>query len=325
MQPAHTPHCPWARHLMVLSALLALAPIVAPAAENLPLERVKLPLEPSLRIEDLSVGQQQRVEILKALWRDARVLILDEPTAVLTPLEVDQLFTAVRQMRAEGQAIVFISHKLGEVKAICDDLTVLRRGSVAWEGRAEDVSAEDLAHHMVGRDVAAQSGTGKLSGLPVAARERHPQAKTLASATLSLEQVGAPALREVSLAIQSGEILGIAGVDGNGQQELAEIVVGLRRITAGRILMNGDDVASRSLKQRVGLAHIPNDRKLEALITTMSITENLSLKRFDRPPIARAIRKDAARSLRGLRSSLAARRPLSAFEQWKDREGSYPN
>src|SRR5438105_3412983 len=187
-------------------------------------QRVKLQIEPNARIEQLSVGQQQRVEILKALWRDARVLILDEPTAVLTPVEVDQLFTAVSQMRAEGQAIVFISHKLGEVKAICDHLTVLRRGSVVWEGRAEDVSAEDLAHHMVGRDVAAQSGTGKLSGLPVAARERHPQAKTLASATLSLEQVGAPALREVSLAIQSGEILGIAGVDGNGQQELAEVV-----------------------------------------------------------------------------------------------------
>jgi simple sugar transport system ATP-binding protein len=251
-------------------------------------DRVKLHVNPNARIEQLSVGQQQRVEILKALWRDAQVLILDEPTAVLTPLEVDQLFASVRQLREEGRAIVFISHKLGEVKEICDDLTVLRRGRVVWEGRAEDVSAEELAHQMVGREVVALGGIGKLSGLPVAPREKHEQAKTLANATLSLEHVVAPGLREVSLAIQPGEILGIAGVDGNGQQELAEVVVGLRRITAGRILMNGEDVSTRSLKQRASVAHIPNDRKLEALVTTMSITENLALKRFDRPPIGRA-------------------------------------
>ena len=238
-------------------------------------DRVKLHINPNARIEQLSVGQQQRVEILKALWRDARVLILDEPTAVLTPLEVDQLFAAVRQLREEDRAIVFISHKLGEVKEICDDLTVLRRGRVVWEGRADDVSAEDLAHHMVGREVVELPARAK--GVVGGA---HPM--------LRLETVAAPGLREVSLAIQPGEILGIAGVDGNGQQELAEVVVGLRRITAGRILMNGEDVSTRSLKQRVGVAHIPNDRKLEALLTTMNITENLALKRSDRPPIGRA-------------------------------------
>jgi ABC-type uncharacterized transport system ATPase subunit len=238
-------------------------------------ERVKLQFEPNIRIEELSVGQQQRVEILKALWRDAQVLILDEPTAVLTPLEVDQLFAAVRQMREEGRAIVFISHKLGEVKEICDDLTVLRRGRVVWEGRVADVSAEELARHMVGREVAELPARSK----GVVGRA-HP--------TLRLENVVAPGLREVSLAIQPGEILGIAGVDGNGQQELAEVVVGLRNISAGRILMNGENASSQASKQRVGVAHIPNDRKLEALATTMSITENLALKRFDRPPIGRA-------------------------------------
>ena len=249
-------------------------------------DRLGWPLDPHAPVERLSVGQQQRVEILKALWRDARVLILDEPTAVLTPPEVEQLFGAVERMRDEGRSVVFISHKLAEVKRICDDLTVLRRGRVVWEGRASEVSANELATLMVGREVteiarADQGGTGKLADLPVAEQP---------AAALALDNVSTPGLQEISLHIPPGQILGIAGVDGNGQQQLAEVVVGLRRITTGRITFAGRDVTQLSFPDRLalGVAHIPNDRKLEALVPPMSITENVSLKRHDRPPLSRA-------------------------------------
>ena len=253
--------------------------------------RLGWPLDPRVRVERLSVGQQQRVEILKTLWRDARVLIMDEPTAVLTPPEVDQLFSAVERMRDEGRSVVFISHKLAEVKRICDDLTILRRGRVVWAGRASEVSATELATLMIGREVETVSrkisadvpligGTGKLSGLPVASKP---------ATALALEDVLSPGLQDISLHIAAGEILGIAGVDGNGQQQLAEVVVGLHRITAGHITFAGRDVTQLSFHDclALGVAHIPNDRKLEALVPPMSITENVVLKRHDRPPISR--------------------------------------
>jgi ABC-type uncharacterized transport system ATPase subunit len=256
-------------------------------------DRLGWPLDPLARVGRLSVGQQQRVEILKALWRDARVLILDEPTAVLTPPEVEQLFGAVERMRDEGRSVVFISHKLAEVKRICDDLTVLRRGRVVWEGRADQVSATELATLMIGHEVETISrkisadvpltdpgGTGKPSGLPVAAKP---------ATALALEGVLSPGLQDISLSIAAGEILGIAGVDGNGQQQLAEVVVGLRRISTGRITFAAGDVTGLSFHDRLalGVAHIPNDRKLEALVPPMSITENVVLKRHDRPPLSR--------------------------------------
>jgi simple sugar transport system ATP-binding protein len=249
-------------------------------------DRLGWKVEPFARVERLSVGQQQRIEILKALWRDARMLILDEPTAVLTPPEVEQLFGAVERLRDEGCGVVFISHKLAEVKRICDDLTVLRRGRVVWKGRANDVSPADLARHMIGHDVENVTlqtnlgGTGNAPALPVV-REPTP--------TLELRNVHAPGLHNISLRIAPGQILGIAGVDGNGQQELAEVVVGLRRITSGQVLLNDQDVTRESLKDRLtlGVAHIPNDRRLEALATSMSVTENIALKRHDTRPLSR--------------------------------------
>ncbi len=214
------------------------------------------------------------------------MLILDEPTAVLTPPEVEQLFGAVERLRAEGRSIVFISHKLGEVKRICDDLTVLRRGRVVWAGDAKAVSATELAKHMIGKELesvtkGAPGGTGKLSGLPVVDCKNH---------ALTVENITAQGLSNITLDTSPGEILGIAGVDGNGQQELAEVVTGLRRASTGRVLLNGQDVSDQSMKDRLelGIAHIPNDRKREALVPTMSITENISLKRHDRPPLSRA-------------------------------------
>jgi general nucleoside transport system ATP-binding protein len=266
-------------------------------------DRLGWPLDPLMAVERLSVGQQQRVEILKALWRDARVLILDEPTAVLTPPEVEQLFGAVERMRDEGRSVVFISHKLAEVKRICDDLTVLRRGRVVWEGRASEVSATELAILMIGHQVETISrpeirGTSAPQiisesaaiSAPISADVPLIQAAVAQVGRLSLERVATAGLDDVSLRIAAGEILGIAGVDGNGQQQLAEAVVGLRRITSGRISFAGRDVTALSFHDRLalGVAHIPNDRKLEALVPPMSITENLILKRHDRPPLSRA-------------------------------------
>ena len=256
-------------------------------------DRLGLAVDPWARVERLSVGQQQRVEILKALWRDARVLILDEPTAVLTPAEAEQLFGAMERLRGEGRSVVFISHKLGEVMRICDDLTVLRRGRVVWEGNAKEVSAEELARQMVGRTVEIVSRTDRSPGeAQEAERQQRPgqtRMSTPPKGELLLEQVVADGLVDVSFSLAPGEILGIAGVDGNGQQELAEVVVGLRRISTGQISFHGQDISALSFKARLqmGIAHIPNDRKREALVPAMSITENLILKRHDRPPFSR--------------------------------------
>jgi simple sugar transport system ATP-binding protein len=269
-------------------------------------ERLGLAVEPGRRVEALSVGEQQRVEILKALWRDARVLILDEPTAVLTPGEVEQLMGAVGRLRAEGRGVVFISHKLGEVGRICDEVTVLRRGRVVWEGDARGVSAEELARHMVGREVGRVTrgvvmGPGVES---VAGEDPHPdpapgsrQFRSLppgyrerGNAVLTLDAIQAGVLRDVSLRVGAGEIVGIAGVDGNGQQELAEVVVGLRRPGAGRVVWQGAvEVTGMSAGARAGLGigHIPNDRKREALVPTMSVAENLMLKAYRDAPWAR--------------------------------------
>ena len=238
-------------------------------------ERLDLAVNPLARIEDLSVGQQQRVEILKALYRDAKVLILDEPTAVLTPQESEQLLAAVRRLRDEGRSIVFISHKLGEVLRACDDVVVLRRGRVVWSGSAQGVTPGELARHMVGqevtevrRDVAGASGTA-----PV----------------LSVDRISATGLSDVSFSV-GAEILGIAGVDGNGQQELAEVLLGLRPATAGQVLLDTEDLTKLTLSQRTqrGIAHIPNDRKREGLVAGMSVAENVALKQHRRAPFSRA-------------------------------------
>jgi simple sugar transport system ATP-binding protein len=242
--------------------------------------RLGLPVNPRARVEDLSVGQQQRVEILKALFREARVLILDEPTAVLTPQEADQLLMAMGRLRDEGRAVVFISHKLREVQRICDAATILRRGQVVWRGDPRSVPPGDLARHMVGRDVAEvriQAGSDALtsdSDPPTSPLPRPP--------ILEINHVstpGSPALHDISLTL-GPEIFGVAGVDGNGQQELAEVVVGLRRVGGGRVLIAGRDATNFGVRQRagIGVAHIPNDRKREGLVPSMTIPENIALK-----------------------------------------------
>jgi ABC-type uncharacterized transport system ATPase subunit len=228
-----------------------------------------LPVRPAARIDELSVGEQQRVEILKALYRDVRVLVLDEPTAVLAPAEVDQLFSAVQRLRSQGKTIIFISHKLGEIKRICDDLTVLRRGRVVFEGRAAEVTAQDISREMVGHDVE-----------PVRLNRDAGHSRLSSSTLLEIQSLSTDGLRDVSLNVAAGEIVGIAGVDGNGQQPLAEAILGLRELTAGSIVFDSRDITSLSSIARFerGMAHIPNDRGREGLIGEMSIAENLALK-----------------------------------------------
>jgi general nucleoside transport system ATP-binding protein len=236
---------------------------------------LNLQVDPSARVEELSVGQQQRVEILKALWRDVNLLILDEPTAVLTPQETEQLFVAVRRLREQGKSIVFISHKLREVISICDRLTVLRAGKVAWEGSSKDATETRLASIMVGEEF---SGVTEKP----AAGSASADAKVL-----RLLNISAPGLNSISFDL-GNEILGIAGVDGNGQQELAEAIVGLRAIDAGQILLMNRGISGLDASERfkLGLAHIPNDRKREGLIGSMGIGQNLVLKQHDSPPFS---------------------------------------
>lgn len=248
-------------------------------------------VDPHAKIWQLSVGEQQRVEILKMLYRGANILIMDEPTAVLAPQEIDDLFRILRGMVAEGKSVVFISHKLGEVMDIADRITVLRKGRVTAAGlKPAETSPADLARQMVGRTVLLNV-------------EKEPQ--PAGEVVLAVEGVsaqndkGLPALRNVSLQVRSGEVLGIAGVAGNGQSELAEAITGLRRVTGGQVRVRGQLVSNRAARMAIegGVGHIPEDRRDVGTAPSLSITDNLILKAYRKPPIARgpSIDRPAAR------------------------------
>jgi simple sugar transport system ATP-binding protein len=245
-------------------------------------------IDPDARIENLSVGWQQRVEILKALYRDARILVLDEPTAVLTPPETEEIFTVLRRLAAEGHSIIFISHKLYEVLTIADRITVIRRGKVVGERVPSETDEEDLAELMVGRNVQLTVDRG----------DSHPADVVLAVAGLrATDDRSREVVRGVDLEVRGGEILGIAGVAGNGQDELVESLTGLRRPTAGRVSLDGGDVTGwrpRALYE-AGLAHVPGDRHRWALIMRFPLRDNLVLTSYYRPPFARGlVRQDDA-------------------------------
>ena len=245
-----------------------------------------LDIDPNARISDLSIAGQQRVEILKALYRGARILILDEPTAVLAPQETAGLFRILKALAAEGTAIIFISHKLGEVMALTDTVTVLRHGKVVATARTATTDARGLARMMVGADVA-------LPRLEDATRPS--SAGGAARPILEVENLSCRDARGllrvdgVSLTVGAGEIVGIAGVDGNGQQELAEAIVGLASIAAGRITLAGEDVTAATIARRIalGLAHIPEDRHRTALVEPLSIRDNIVLERIGDAPFSR--------------------------------------
>jgi simple sugar transport system ATP-binding protein len=240
---------------------------------------VGLRVDPAARVWQLSVGEQQRVEILKLLYRGARILVLDEPTAVLAPQEAADLFRTLRSMTAAGTSVVLISHKLDEVLSIADRITVMRRGKATAAGLpAAGRTTAELARLMVGREVLEQVDKAPVKPGPV---------------VLSVEEVsavgdrGQPALRAVSIAVRGGQIVGVAGVAGNGQTELAEVITGLRACT-GRIIVNGRDVANRPVIEGIGagVAHVPEDRLGTGSAPDLSIVDNAIMKRYRDAPIA---------------------------------------
>ena len=239
------------------------------------------------RVADLPVGAQQRVEILKALLGNAQILLFDEPTAVLAPPEVEELFTVLRALRNEGRSLVFVSHKLNEVMALCDRVTILRRGRSVGTVAASETNAEDLARRMVGEDV------GSVNIAVMSVKSVNPQESptsllsvTHLSTTGGLDSV---ALRDVTFTLQGGETLGFAGVDGNGQAELAEVLTGLRPKSAGTITLRGQDVSRLNPcdLERLSIAFIPPDRHTEGLALTLSISDNLTLGAVNLPRFRR--------------------------------------
>jgi simple sugar transport system ATP-binding protein len=243
-------------------------------------ERYGLAVDPRARIWQLSVGEQQRVEILKALYKEARILILDEPTAVLTPQESRQLFGTIRAMADDGRTIVFISHKLHEVKAVADRVTILRRGHTVATVPAADATPRSLAALMVGREIELGRRNGR---------------RDVGETCLELDGVsadgdrGLPAVQQVSLHVRRGEIVAIAGVAGNGQRELAEAIAGMRTPTAGTIRVSGRKLKGGDAREAIsaGIAYVPEDRLGTGLAPGLSVADNVVLKSYRRPPASR--------------------------------------
>jgi simple sugar transport system ATP-binding protein len=241
-----------------------------------------LSVDPKARIENISVGMQQRVEILKILYRDAGILIFDEPTAVLTPQEIDELLAIFRRLKAEGKTIVFITHKLKEIKAAADRCTVLRRGKYIATVIVADSDENELAEMMVGHSVSFQ--IDKKSAMP-------------GNLILKIENLtvtssrGIQAVRELSLEVRAGEIVGIAGVDGNGQSELVAAISGLLPVKSGHIYFKGRDISQESIRNRnvLGMGLVPEDRHKHGLIPDFRLDENLILKSYDRPPFSNSL------------------------------------
>ena len=245
-------------------------------------DKYGLDIDPNAVISDLAVGQQQRVEIIKALYRGAALLVLDEPTAVLTPQEVEDIFVILRQMARDGHALIFISHKLDEIFALTDRVTVLRDGRVIGTRLTSEVTKAELAQMMVGREVLFE-------------RVRPPA--VLGDVRLKLENVsavneqGKPVLKNINLEVRSGEIVGVAGVSGNGQKPLARVITGLHPVSQGKVILENRDVTQMPTAERfeIGLSYIPEERMHEGVIKYFSVAENLILQDHVRPPYSNGI------------------------------------
>jgi general nucleoside transport system ATP-binding protein len=239
-----------------------------------------LAVDPHARIEKITVGQQQRVEILKALYRGAEILILDEPTAVLTPQEARELFEIIEGLKAQGKSIVFITHKLNEVLEIADRISVLRRGKLVETIPREGATEAGLARSMVGREVL----------LRVDKKPAQPGEPLLRVADLSVrDDRGLEAVRGVTFDVRAGEIVGIAGVDGNGQSELIDALTGLRKPAGGQLSVGGNDLTHASARQALdaGMGHIPEDRQRRGLVLEFNLAENLVLHDYGKEPFSR--------------------------------------
>jgi general nucleoside transport system ATP-binding protein len=240
-------------------------------------ERFGLAVRPGARVESISVGMQQRVEILKALYRGAEILILDEPTAVLTPQESSELFEIINSLKSEGKSIIFISHKLNEVLEIADRITVLRRGKTIDTVPREGATEEGLARLMVGRDVILRVDKG--------AADPGDPLLTVQDLRVNDER-GLECVRGLSFEVRAREIVGIAGVDGNGQSELIDAITGLRRPEGGRIVVAGEDITRESPRDALdaGVGHIPEDRQVRGLVLDFSLAENIALHDYREEP-----------------------------------------
>src|SRR5436190_144076 len=243
-------------------------------------ESFNFSLNPDARVANITVGQQQRVEVLKALYRQADILILDEPTAVLTPQEAHELFEILQKLKQEGLAIIFISHKLNEVLEIADRITVLRRGKVVETVPRAGATQESLARAMVGREVLL-----RVDKTPAAPGDTALSVRDLHA----FDDRGLEVVRGVSFDVHGGEIVGLAGVDGNGQSELIDALAGLRKPSAGEISLAGKDVTGASVSKilDLGLGHIPEDRQRRGLVLEFSLADNLALHDFDKAPYSR--------------------------------------
>jgi len=243
-------------------------------------ESFNFSLNPDARVANITVGQQQRVEILKALYRQADILILDEPTAVLTPQEAHELFEILQKLKQEGLSIIFITHKLNEVLEIADRISVLRRGKVVETAPRAGATQESLARAMVGREVLL-----RVDKAPAAPGDTALSVRDLHA----FDDRGLEVVRGVSFDVHGGEIVGLAGVDGNGQSELIDALAGLRKPSAGEISLAGKDVTGASVSKilDLGLGHIPEDRQRRGLVLEFSLADNLALHDFDKSPYSR--------------------------------------
>ena len=242
-------------------------------------ERYGLSIEPDMVIEDITVGMQQRVEILKMLYRDADILIFDEPTAVLTPQEIDELMQIMKNLAAEGKSIILITHKLDEIKAVADRCTIIRRGKLIGVVDVSKASVEEMAAAMVGRPVSFKVEKAPCRiGRPILEIEN-------LSVMNSKKVLG---VKNFSLTVNGGEIVGLAGVDGNGQTELVEAITGLRKVDSGTIKFNGRDITNLSIAERnaMGLGHIPEDRQKRGLILSAPLSSNMVIKEFRHRPFS---------------------------------------
>lgn len=243
-------------------------------------EQYGLKVDPKARIEDISVGMQQRVEILKTLYRGADILIFDEPTAVLTPQEISELMIIMKNLVKEGKSIILITHKLKEIMEISDTVTIIRRGKVIDTVKTSETTTRELAEKMVGRDVSFK----------VSKKEATPAEPVLeVKQVVSRNHQGLQALKGISFEVKAGEILGIAGVDGNGQSELIEALTGLRSIDEGQVLLLGKDITNQTPRNisEAGLSHIPEDRHKHGLVLDFTVSENMVLETYFHPAYSR--------------------------------------
>ncbi len=242
-------------------------------------ERYGLAVDPTAKIEDISVGAQQRVEILKTLYRGAEILIFDEPTAVLTPAEILELMDIMKTLVKEGKSIILITHKLDEIRAVADRVTVIRRGKSIETVSIEGVSNKDLAEMMVGRSVSFVTEK----------EEAKPKDVVLQISDLIVnENRGVPAVKELSLDVHAGEIVGVAGIDGNGQSELIQAITGLRKVKSGSIKIKGREVVGLSPRKitEMQVSHVPEDRHRDGLVLEMMLSENIALQTYYKEPLS---------------------------------------